>query len=81
MVYVFKSLTVKRLRGQFDPAPCCFAETAFFFFVTFDIIIGYIFTENFIEIPQVVQKICRFSPSILIIFIIFWIFLKFPYRK
>ena len=27
------------------------------FFVTFNIIISHIFSENFIEIPQVVQKI------------------------
>ena len=48
------------------------------FFVTFNIIINHIFPENFIEIPQVVQKVWRFSPSILTIFInfrIFWHFL------
>ena len=31
----------------------------------FDIIISHAFSENFIEIPQVIQKIWRFSPSIL----------------
>ena len=38
-------------------------------FVIFNIIISHIFAENFIEIHQVVQKIQRFSPSILSIFI------------
>ena len=33
------------------------------FFVTFNIIIRHIFPENFIEIPQVVQKIWRISLS------------------
>ena len=35
------------------------------FFVTFNVLISYIFPEAFIEIPQVVQKISRFSSSIL----------------
>ena len=35
------------------------------FFVTFNIIIIHIFPENLIEIPQGVQKISRFSPSII----------------
>ena len=48
------------------------------FFVTFNIIISYIFPENVIEIPQVVQKIWRLSRSILIIFINFSDFLTFP---
>ena len=34
-------------------------------FVNFNIIISHIFPETFIEIPQVVQKISRFSTSIL----------------
>ena len=41
------------------------------------IIISPIFPENFIEIPQVVQKIWRFSPSILTIFTNFLDFLSF----
>ena len=41
------------------------------FFVTFNIIIGHIFPEDFIEIHQVFQKTWRISPSILAIFIIF----------
>ena len=38
------------------------------FFVSFNIIISGIFPENVIEIPQIVQKIWKFSLSILIIF-------------
>ena len=41
------------------------------FFVTYNIIISHIFHENFIEIPQVIHKIQRFYPSILIISISF----------
>ena len=48
------------------------------FFVTFNIILRHIFPENFIEFPQVVQKILRNSQSILANFhqfsSIFWIF-------
>ena len=51
------------------------------FFVTFNIIISLIFPENFIEISQVFQKIWRFSPSILTIFINFSDFLIFPCYK
>ena len=47
------------------------------FLVTFNIIISHIFLENFIEIPQVVQKILRISLSILAIFINFINFLNF----
>ena len=67
------------------PSPLRFFRNVFsrerlklWFFVTFNIIIGYIFPENFIEIPQVVQKIWRFSPSMLTVFINFsyyWHFL------
>ena len=39
------------------------------FFVTFNAIISHIFLKNFIEIPQVVQNILRFSPTKLSIFI------------
>ena len=54
------------------------------FFVTFNITISHIFSENFIEVPQVAQKIRRFSPSILTIFTIFIDFsdiLTFPCYK
>ena len=59
-------LTLKRLGGggQFDPPsvfPSGFSKNVSskerVFFVTFNIIISHIFPENFIEIPQVVQKI------------------------
>ena len=50
--------------GQFDPLPCGFSKSVSFkervkpwFFVTFNIILRHIFPENFIEFPQVVQKI------------------------
>ena len=39
------------------------------FFVTFDITIRHIFPENFIEIPQVVQKLRKIFLPILDIFI------------
>ena len=55
------------------------------FFVTFNIIISHILSENFIEIPQVVQKIWMLSLSILAIFIdfqqFFWIFWNFLDKK
>ena len=61
-------LTLKRLRegggGQFDPLPCGFSKIVSskdrvqpWFFVTFNIMLKHIFPENFIEFPQVVQKI------------------------
>ena len=71
-------LTVKNLRGrmvrgdgEFDSPPCGFSKNICsrermkpWFFVTFNISISHIFSKNFIQIPQVVQKIWRFSPSI-----------------
>ena len=49
--------------NQFEP-PCGISKNVFskerlklWFFVAFNIIISRIFPENFIEIPQVVQKI------------------------
>ena len=53
-----------------------------FFYFNFNIIVSHIFPENvIIKIPQVVQKIWRFSPSILTLFIYFSDFLTFPYYK
>ena len=70
--------------GQFDP-PCGFSinissreKVKPWFFVTFNNIISHIFPKNVIEIPQVVQKIWRFSLSMLTIFINF---MTFPYYK
>ena len=83
-------LTTKRLgKGEVNLIPACgFSKTASsrervrsWFFVTFNTIISYIFPENFIEIPLVVQKIRRFSPSILTIFINFSDFLTLPCYK
>ena len=49
--------------GQFD-TPCGFSKSVSskerekpWFFVTFNIILRHIFPENFVEFPQVVQKI------------------------
>ena len=47
------------------------------YFVTFNIILRHIFPENFIEFPQVVQKIWRIFLSILVIFINFHRFFRF----
>ena len=47
------------------------------FFVTLNIIISHIFPENFIEIPQVVQKIWRLSLTKLASFIDFYQFFGF----
>ena len=43
------------------------------FLVTFNIIVSYIFPENFIEIHHVSQKMRIFTCSILTIFVNFWI--------
>ena len=71
---------------QLDPTPFCFSKNVFFredeglFFVSIIIIHG--FPEKFIKISQVVQKIRRFSLSILIFFVTFLDFLAFPcYRE
>ena len=56
-------------------ANSCFFVT--FNFLTFNIIISHIIPENFIEIPQVVQKIWRLSLTILAIFIDFYQFFGF----
>ena len=81
-------LILKRLRGQFDSS-CGFllnesAEeivNSWFFvtfnFLTFNIIISHIIPENFIEIPQVVQKIWRLSLTKLASFIDFYQFFGF----
>ena len=71
-------LTLKRLRGMGSIwPPAVFPEMCFlkreretesgtqFFFVAFNIIKSHVFPENFTEIPQVVQKMWRFSLSIL----------------
>ena len=76
-------LTLKRLggggwEGSIWPRPCGFSKIVSSkegvkpcFFVTFNIILKHIFPENFIDFPQVVQKIWRISLSILAIFINF----------
>ena len=65
-------LTVKWLGESIWSPSCGFSKSVSsgekvkaWIFVTFNIFISQIFRENFIEILQVVQKIWRFSPSIL----------------
>ena len=90
-VFVNLWLILKRLGGinLTPPPPCGFSKNVSsiervkaWFFVTFNIILGYIFPENFLEFPQVVQKILRNSQWILAnfhqfssIFSIFWHYL------
>ena len=68
-------LILKRLGGQFDPSCGFFKDVSAkaivnsWFFVTSNIIISHIILENFIETPQVVQKIWRLSLTKLAIFI------------
>ena len=80
-------LILKRLGCNLTPPVFFFNESAkeivnsWFFvtfnFLTFNIIISHIIPENFIEIPQVVQKIWRLSLTILAIFIDFYQFFGF----
>ena len=82
--FKFISLTLERLGGQslwFFQKLIFWKEGEAKVFLWLIIIIRHIFTENFIELPQVVQKIWGFSPSILIIFIDFSDFLTFPFYK
>ena len=86
-----KQLTLKRLEGWRERGwgvnltpPLWFFEKSILWwegktlvFLTVNIIIGHIFTENFIEVPQVVQKIWSISLSILTIFIDFHQFFVF----
>ena len=81
-------LTLKRLGG---PPTCGFFKNVSFrerervkpwLFVTFNNIISQIFPENFIEIPEVVKKIWKFSWSMLTVFIDFADFLTYTcYKK
>ena len=77
-------LNPKTAGGSIWPPPCGFSKNVSskervkrWFFVAFDIVLKYIFPENFIEFPQVVQKIWRNSLSILAIFINFSRFFGF----
>ena len=84
-------LILKRLRGSVSHSLPSFFKNIFFrermrpyFFCNFNfnIVTSHIFPEYvIIKIPQVVQKIWRFSPSILALFIYFSDFLTFPYYK
>ena len=75
------ALTLNKLGGgKFDSLLCFFHKCIFYredkvlILMTFNIIISHIFPKNFIEIPQVVQKILRFSLSILTFSSIFQFF-------
>ena len=80
--------TPKKARGSIWLSPPlsfskkCFLERGqIFVFVRLNIIKNHIFPENFIEIAQVFQKLWRFSPSILTIFIGFLEFLTVRHCK
>ena len=67
--YIIHCLTLNWLGGQIDTTSCGFSKHASskervtpWFFVTFNIILSHIFPENFNEIPQVAQKLCRYFP-------------------
>ena len=66
-----------------DPTPFCFSKNVFFredeglFFVS--TIIIHVFSEKFIKISQVIQKIRKFSSSILTFFVTFLDSLSFPF--
>ena len=83
-------LTLKGWRGiNLTPLPSVFFSKMYLlkkgrrpgFLWFFNIIISHIFTVKGIEILQTVQKIWRFSPSTLTIFINFLDFLTFPCYK
>ena len=63
---VFQKMCLLERRGNYD---------------FFNTIISHISPENLVKIPQVVQKISRFSPSILAVFNNFSDFLTFPCHK
>ena len=79
-----KYFSLVLLACQIDAPSCGFFKNVSsiervepWFFVTFNIILKDIFPENFIEFPQVVQKICRNTLSILANFINFNQFFEF----
>ena len=79
-----KYFSLVLLACQIDAPSCGFFKNVSsiervepWFFVTFNIILKDIFPENFIEFPQVVQKICRNTLSILANFINFLQFFEF----
>ena len=70
-------------RGQFDPPPCGFSQNMFLIDrkegresenLIINIAICHVFSENFTEIPHIIQKIWRSSPSILTNFSVFFTF-------
>ena len=77
--------------GEINLTPCLpfwFFQKSIFWregqiliFVTFNIIISHIFPENFIKNPHIVQRIWRFFPPILTIFIAFLDSFMFPCYK
>ena len=60
---------------------CIFCKESEALFFLWLLILSHIFPENFIKVPHVVQKIFRFSRSILIFSSIFWVFWHFLVNK
>ena len=86
--FCLTSLTLKDTSSSIWSLPYSFSKNSSSrervrpcYLVTFNIIISHIFSENFIKIRHIVQKIWRFCPSILTIFIEFSDFLTFPCYK
>ena len=69
-------LILKTLESQFEPLLWFFQNCIV---LVLSIIKSHVFPENFTEIPQVVQKIWRFSLSKLAVFISFYQFFLFFY--
>ena len=86
---IHENLTLKQLGEGVNLSPLCgFSKNLSskenvkpWFFVTINIILKYIFPENFIEFPLVVQKIWRNSLLILAIFLSFLDILTLPCYK
>ena len=83
-----KTISPKTARGSIWPLPCGFSKNIsskervkLWFFVTFNIILGHIFRDIFVDLPQDVQKIWRISLSILAIFIFCGFFWHFLFTK
>ena len=61
-------------RGRSILSPTWFFQECAIYIEGIAVLISHIFRENFIEIPQVLQNIWRFSPSILTFSLIFGFF-------
>ena len=77
----FFCLTLKRLDRLFLKRVLFTEKAKHWFLVTFNIITSHSFPENLAEIYEVVQKIWKFSASILTIFVDFSDYFIFPSSK